>query len=72
MDLSKLKRAISNMELVEDRLIQKLSSSTTGAQAHIGLMTQCQTDLVALKKMLPTEAPKMASKSKSKDDNQEG
>ena len=62
MQQDKVERAIANMEAVEERLVLKLSTSTTGAQAHIGLLTKCQSDLVALKGMLNTAKP---AKSKS-------
>jgi len=62
MDENKVLRAITNMEAVKVRLVTKLASSTTGAQAHIGLMTQCNTDLEALRKLLPAETPTKAKR----------
>jgi len=65
IDQDKLKRAISNMEGVNERLVLKLASSTTGAQAHIGLITQCHSDLTTLKGMLSDEKVMTTPKSKS-------
>lgn len=67
IQVEKLERAIRNMEAVEERLVAKLGTSTTGAQAHIGLLTECRSDLAELYKMLPAPAkvtPVKASKAK--------
>lgn len=51
--LSKCERAISQMYLVRDRIIEKLASSTTAAQAHIGLLNDTEDDIAVLEKLLP-------------------
>ena len=52
--LMKTQKALDTMYLVRDRIVEKLASSTTGAQAHIGLLTQTENDIEKLKGILST------------------
>ena len=63
MDKVKLDRALANLILVQDRLINKYGSSTTGAQAHLGLITKCNSDIEEVKALM---APPTVSTRKSK------
>ena len=66
-DEIKIRKAVANLKLVELRLITKLASSTTGAQAHLGLMTSCRSDRAALEELLPSEnVPEKRAYNKSK------
>jgi len=57
MNNLKVEKAITNMEAVKVRMVEKLASSTTGAQAHIGLLSQVQNDLNILNDIVLVEAP---------------
>ncbi len=51
-------KAITNMEAVKVRMVEKLASSTTGAQAHIGILTNVESDLAILKGIVEVEVEK--------------
>jgi len=44
----KAEKAMMNLTRLRVRLVEKLASSTTGAQNHVGLLSQCIKDMDAL------------------------
>lgn len=52
LKMTKTKKALETMSLVRDRIVEKLASSTTGAQAHIGLLSQVETDITNLEALI--------------------
>ena len=71
VNLLKAEKAMKNLTRLRVRLVEKLASSTTGAQNHVGLLTQCVKDMEAMGLILDSlkvvevpPTPKTAPKAK--------
>jgi hypothetical protein len=54
----KLNAAILRLEVVRDKVVQKLGSGVTQAQGHVGVLTSIDSDLKVLKELLEDLEPK--------------